>query len=402
MLTLSSPYSTFARSLSPRGPQQAIGREAERGALPASPPNAGHTQAHRCPPRTGRLPHLTDPARVRASARAYPLPSTDGLRHPPTSHAPPPMLLSNVLGYVTAPLAGAYTSLTRRFSLLQKQTGDPSLAGLREGFAEQRARGAPNHITEEEEHMVLATLARIREGGAASDDDEAAAPRTPPPAPLRETDNESDYPTSPIRGGSKYSSRSNGTSPSTRRGGGSARPAKRYSNNLFGSGAFRDQTSYVRAGHLPRQSSSRSALSAVSVDARASPIDGLRAPTPEHGAGYGSAPSSPGSSSMGSRDDLSRVSPRSAPLTAGYPYAPSGSASGAVASRLSKTFTPSALKRVSMSLDEVLNRLEEAGEDEILVPRTAPPSQAISTERHQSSSSETVSDWQSGCSSSEC
>ena len=53
-------------------------------------------------------------------------------------------------------------SLTRRFSVLRNSTGEPlGLDELKSKFAEQRARGSQNQVTEEEEDMILEALGRL-------------------------------------------------------------------------------------------------------------------------------------------------------------------------------------------------------------------------------------------------
>jgi hypothetical protein len=237
-------------------------------------------------------------------------------------------------------------------------------------------------------------------------------------------------PASPSKapGATTNGSASNGmTSASAKTG----RSTKRYSNNLFGSGAFRDQT-YIRnhAGSqgshgLPRQTSSRSMLSTDSNQTTASQGQqgpsrryqrealgtGLRSvtATPDTHSGSPSAsasvsaPSSP-DDSLGSREELelgsyangnengangSLSGSRSAPLTSTYPYGGLASPTtpthhshtssqgyghaappvllntSAAVKRLSRTFTPSALSRVSVSLDEALSRLEEDADEDV-------------------------------------
>jgi serine/arginine repetitive matrix protein 2 len=59
-------------------------------------------------------------------------------------------------------------SLARRFTLLQ----DGELLGLehlKARFAEQRARGAPNQVSEEEETMILEALGRMHVRTAAAE-----------------------------------------------------------------------------------------------------------------------------------------------------------------------------------------------------------------------------------------
>src|SRR3954464_12710728 len=54
-------------------------------------------------------------------------------------------------------------SLSRRFSLLRKSTGEPiSLDDMRQRFVEQRAKGTPNTISEEEEEMLFEALSKMR------------------------------------------------------------------------------------------------------------------------------------------------------------------------------------------------------------------------------------------------
>jgi hypothetical protein len=54
-------------------------------------------------------------------------------------------------------------SLSRRFSLLRNSQGDlPPWEDLKTKFADQRARGAPHQISEEEEDMLLDTLGKLR------------------------------------------------------------------------------------------------------------------------------------------------------------------------------------------------------------------------------------------------
>lgn len=221
--------------------------------------------------------------------------------------------------------------LTRRFSVLQQQSGRASLEGLREGFAEQRARGAPNAVTEEEEQVILDALSGMRSSARANNEHDSSSSAA-------STGNDS-----PGRYASASAPRS-------------TRVNKRHSNNLFGNGAFRDET-YART--LPRQLSARSAASSSSRNGPS-----YRSTTPDN-----------------SRSQESTTSPTSSPESSESPELPSSyggnsSSSGnndtpprSAAHRLSRSFNPTTLKRVSQSLDEVLSRLEEA-EDEVLVPRT--------------------------------
>ncbi|RDB24281.1 hypothetical protein Hypma_008730 [Hypsizygus marmoreus] len=236
--------------------------------------------------------------------------------------------------------------LSRRFSLLRSPTGEPvGLDVLRSRIAEQRARGAENHISEDEEEMILNTLRGLRSktGSSAQRSEESVA------AP--DTDGS-------IRQSSSTLELSPAASVTSSPGN---RSTKRYSNNLFGSGRFRDYTymrSATKAGSTrtnsltPTEASYRGTLSSI--------VDSLRPVTPE-GSGFSSVQSSP-------NDKASAI--RSTPLV---PPAPYGEQNMSVAEyRLSKTLGPSALKRASMALEQVIKEIEEEAEDEIVMPRSTP------------------------------
>src|SRR5712671_1261729 len=113
-------------------------------------------------------------------------------------------------------------SLSRRFTLLRAASGDPlSLDDIKAKLAEQRVRGAENHLSEEETAMFLQTLGRIRSKPSASSTSGDSSLSTP-----RESLRSSDTATDSIQSNSGSS--------------------KRYSNNMFGSGKFRDHT-YLRS-----------------------------------------------------------------------------------------------------------------------------------------------------------
>ncbi len=115
---------------------------------------------------------------------------------------------------------------------MRSPTGEPvSFQDLKSKFAEQRARGAQNQISEDEEAMLLETLGRMRSRASAlsskSQDsvDESA-------------EQHSVKSTSTINSVIQASITS---SPS-------GRSTKRYSNNLFGSGRLRDYSYFRNAG----------------------------------------------------------------------------------------------------------------------------------------------------------
>lgn len=245
-------------------------------------------------------------------------------------------------------------SLSRRFTLLRSSSGDPvTLEDLRSRFAEQRARGAENQISEEEEDMILETLGRIRSRNTAERSEES----------IEGVDQSSSTERQSVMSTGTASS---SLSPSVTSSPG-GRSTKRYSNNLFGSGRFRDYT-YMRsvASTQSRNGSSR-ALSITPTESSlsmrgntSSTAESLRPVTPDGSMLSSSVQSSPNE----------KTSVRSAPFVPPIPYGePSLSAAEY---RLSKTLGPSVLKRASLALEEAIKEIEEEAEDEIVMPRTAP------------------------------
>ncbi|KAF9009412.1 hypothetical protein BDQ17DRAFT_1322984 [Cyathus striatus] len=246
--------------------------------------------------------------------------------------------------------------LSRRFSVLRSTSGVPvSVDDLKSKFAEQRARGAQNHITEEEEDMILDALGRIRTRTSTTTS--------------ASTDNvvgvngeDTDDPKSIRSGASSFIT----SSPNGRTG-------KRYSNNLFSSG--RRDYSYMRHHGSSSKGSTRTASmtptesSIVTRDNTNSVVDSLRPVTPDNA----SSLRSPSASLQSSPNDKSSV--RSAPLVPPAPYgelSSSSTSTAAVEYRLAKTFGPSVLQRASMALEEVIKEIEDEVEEEIVMPRTAP------------------------------
>lgn len=244
-----------------------------------------------------------------------------------------------------------FSSLSRRFTLLRKQTGDPySLDELKERFADQRAKGSANQVTEEEEDMILETLGKLttkrsvreRSGSGDSISDGAMGRQS-----VRSTS-------------SQISSAISPSSPAS-----SARPSKRYSNNLFGSGSFRDNN-YIRgASH---RTGSRNNLSTTSSDlGRGLESSIWSDPAADAGGDSDhvsvSVPSSPNDSAK----DFASSGLRSAPLNGSFARTDSMSSF-----RMSRTFTSADMRRVSMSLGAAIAELEEEVEDEIVMERTTP------------------------------
>ena len=238
-------------------------------------------------------------------------------------------------------------SLTRRFTLLRSEDGEfVGLEHLRARFAEQRARGAPNQVSEEEEGMILEALGRMRVRTAAAEqlDDLSSDPGI---SHRQSATNSLD--TSSSLMGNVVGNVSPTPAPKN-----AGRAQKRYSNNLFGSGKFRDDV-YIRS---VRGNSGRSILSNAGLDVNTTSRmlqtknNFLRPGSPEDGDSSGiSAPSSP--NVFTDRESLSTS--RSAFLDS----SPNTSAE----IRLSHTFNPEAFKRASLALEEVIREIEEEAEE---------------------------------------
>ncbi|KAJ7083828.1 hypothetical protein C8R43DRAFT_1052001 [Mycena crocata] len=231
------------------------------------------------------------------------------------------------------------TDLSRRFTLLGTTSRESvSVDVLRSRLADQRARGAENQISEEEEDMIIESLG-LR--------------------PTVRSDAEDEYPSS----ASARSAMSAGSSTTTT----TSASSKRYSNNLFGSGRFRDY-SYMRSVSST-QSKTASMRTTDSSRAHTASYDSLRPVTPDANA----------SSSTSSSPETLAI--RSAPL---LPPAPYGGQPLSVAEyRLSKTLGPSVLRRASLALEEAIKAIEEEAEDEIVMPRSAPlPRASLEAHRH--------------------
>jgi serine/arginine repetitive matrix protein 2 len=240
-------------------------------------------------------------------------------------------------------LSATAPSLSRRFTLLRVSSGDPvSLDDLKTRLAEQRARGAENHLSEEEEDMFLQTIGRLRSKPSSSS-----------------TSGDSTH--SQFRDSVRSGETSTTSIPS------SPPSNKRYSNNMFGSGKFRDYT-YLRSvakertgrTSLGRQSASSTALSTITRSGKSSDMS-----IPEE-----------------SSNDLYPTPHDSdaTPLASGIEPSAAELEQGIV-----KTFQPGHLRRASMALDEVIREIEEEvegdGDDEILIPRSPAPERASSLNR---------------------
>lgn len=287
-------------------------------------------------------------------------------------------------------------SLTRRFTLLRSSSGDPlTLDDLRSKFAEQRVRGVPNQISEEEEDMILETLGRMRTKNAALSTTSSSKLEGGSGANATDLGMESDYThertshISTTTSSTTYPASSVTSSPSP-----SSRSTKRYSNNLFASGRFREY-SYLRSVSQ-RSGSSRGAASITPSDSdhslREKPSsnysESLRPATPDGSGPVSSVPSSP--------NDKTPLA-RSTSLISSIEDFPSQ----ALADNNKSSTHPSSInsvsvQRVELALECVIRDFEEA-EDEILMPRTAHPAPRLS-DVEQSSASSPASDSTSGAS----
>ncbi|PFH52425.1 hypothetical protein AMATHDRAFT_84522 [Amanita thiersii Skay4041] len=223
------------------------------------------------------------------------------------------------------------TDLAKRFSLLRSPKGEPfTVEDLRYRLAEQRARGAKNQITEEEEDMLLETLGRMRSktNALSAKSQENVAEVAEPPANTAST--QSLLTSSP-----------------------SGRSTKRYSNNLFGSGRLRDYTYFKHAATSHGRTGSKRAPSltptetSVSIQEVTSLPDSIRPTTPEN-------------VSLQSTSEIftNRVIPV------------------AITSEEPNNETPSTvdsllLKRASSALADAIKEIEEETDDEIVMPRLA-------------------------------
>ena len=244
--------------------------------------------------------------------------------------------------------------------------------------------------------MILETLGKIRGGGSQNgygnengmregeDGNESLT--------SREGGNDSDYLASFERSSIQSSHTiTSSIAPSVRSSPNPRSSGKRYSNNLFGSGRMRDYN--VRS-----QKSGGSQRSAVSIAPTESSMclkgnsmyseHNPRSTTPD---GDGTVQSIFVQSNPVQPPDDKTPQPRSAPLNPPGPYIDqSYSALSALEYRLSKTLTPTSLKRASLALEEALKEVEEeieeeAEEDEVVMPRSAPAARSHYTMQNEQS-----------------
>jgi hypothetical protein len=240
-------------------------------------------------------------------------------------------------------------SLSRRFTLLRAASGDPiSLGDLKTRLAEQRARGAENHLSEEEMDTFLQTLGRLRSKPSASS-----------------TSGDSND------GLARESLRSTETTPSSVTP--SPRSTKRYSNNMFGSGKFRDHT-YLRS--VARERGGRGSTGRRSANSSSPTISGRS---------YLASDPIPEDSSQTDLETSAHDSDTT-PLASGVESSATELEQG-----VRKTFQPGHIRRASLALEEVIREIEEEaggdgdgdgdGDDKILIPRSPAPERVSSLKR---------------------
>ncbi|KAF9264744.1 hypothetical protein L218DRAFT_925263 [Marasmius fiardii PR-910] len=221
--------------------------------------------------------------------------------------------------------------LSRRFSLLRDSSGDPlSVDVLKSRLADQRARGAENQISEEEEEMILETL--------------GLRPKTPQLGD-RSQENLTDSMRQSVRSTTTTNSLTSSvsSSPSSR--------SKRYSNNLFGSGRLRDY-SYARLTSAARSPNKNNTLSTDS-----SVIKEQYSPT---------SPGTPRIEDSRPQSEQTQSDSNPAIDTVGDQLF------ATIDSQEAKPAASSVYKRASHALAQAIRELEEDAEDEVLMPRSIP------------------------------
>ncbi|KAF8652683.1 hypothetical protein AX16_004188 [Volvariella volvacea WC 439] len=243
-------------------------------------------------------------------------------------------------------------SLSRRFSLLRPASGEPAASEEYKGrFAEQRARGAESQITEEEEDMIFATIGRFRSRNAVT------------PA---SSDNISEGNNSTRQSVLSSTTVTSSVAPSTTSSTPSGRSTKRYSNNLFGSGKFRDYT-YLRSVAKQQQQSRPPPTDPSSI---------VRGQTTAPTVADSLRSLSPASSAL-IQSSANEKSPsvQSAPLIPPAPYADSSSSltdhsTGRVSPLLATAREPLGIAEAMKEIEEEKEGETGENDDEILMPRS--------------------------------
>ncbi|KAF6764784.1 hypothetical protein DFP72DRAFT_1120488 [Ephemerocybe angulata] len=260
--------------------------------------------------------------------------------------------------------------LSRRFSLLRTPAGDPvTIDDLRSKFAEQRAKGVDHTISEEEEDMLLETLGKLK-GRRYSGSHSAERSGDSASALSDEGQTEESSVSSATvkslggKGGSGSGANASGSSPAK---------AKRYSNNLFGSGRLRDYT-YLRSVASSRNSAGGSSKAASITPSEESTHNPRLANTTSFADSIASSSSTPPTDSNADESVLSL--PSTGANDQGSVRSTSSSVNEAISAaeyRLQKSLGPAGLKRASVALENVIKEIEdEELEEEIVMPRSTP------------------------------
>ena len=244
-----------------------------------------------------------------------------------------------------------------------------NLENLRSRFAEQRAKGAENQISQEEEDMLLDMLSRMRGTGFGFGHKSPAMGenvlnKVETSASSIISSDATSSTSSTVRQSSQSTLSSSAVNDAPQSPSSPSRSVKRHSNNLFGAGQLRDMR-YMRKPASNRTiNSNRSVSSTPSESTTGSMTNALieaysdnpiRSVSPESPSSpvippSNLVPSSPTRSVSSTQEDALGPLPNS--------------------SRLSKQLTSGQIQRISVSLEDAIRELEEEAEDQVLVPRT--------------------------------
>ncbi|KIJ30301.1 hypothetical protein M422DRAFT_71022 [Sphaerobolus stellatus SS14] len=260
-------------------------------------------------------------------------------------------------------------SLSRRFTLLRDSNGDPvSIEDVRTKFAEQRAKGADNHITEEEEDMIVEELGKLRAANATSYLS-ANSSRSPNASSLSSPTTDSlfsshqDNYTASIRGGVAPSTTSGmstttaypPSSPSSATSRTAPRYSKRNSNNLFGSSSRFHDTSYMH-GVGKGNVNSRSTVSLTGSDSQGGSVRSIRSlQSAENNGTKSIAPNAETQADAANQDKGPGLAPSSSSSVPPKPVL--------------KEFSPHQMGRTTLALEEAIRGIEDEAEETIMIPR---------------------------------
>lgn len=263
-------------------------------------------------------------------------------------------------------------SLSKRFTLLRASNGNTlNLENLRTRFAEQRAKGAENQISQEEEDMLLDMLSRMRGTGfGLGQKSSATSEKTPSKvdtsaASISSSDAASST-SSTVRQSSQSTLSSGAVHDSIQSPSSPSRSVKRHSNNLFGAGQLRDMR-YMRKPASNRTINSNRSVSSTPSESTTGSMTNALIDAYSDGPVRSVSPESPSSPVIPPSNLVSLSPTRSISPTQEDGLGPLPNPSNP---RLSKQLTSSQIHRISVSLEDAIRELEEEAEDQVLVPRT--------------------------------